>query len=140
MFFGVMSEETSSKTSIGDSSINGNPTAYGWADKGIYCTPMSHSFLTPVLVGGFWKAGTRQEASSCTIPPNVLLEGRRIEMDLECETDETSLSIKVLPSGHVQNINNMPVGHSWRLHINLVDCNDSVRLIKVERSTIENAC
>ena len=108
--------------------------------KASACTYVSHSFLTLALTGGLWKAGERQEATTCTIPPNVLHEGRRIEMDLDCETDETSLCIKVLPSGHVQNINNMPMGQSWRLHINLVDCNDSVRLIKVERSTTENAC
>jgi len=120
MFFGVMRVDPSGKEGINDASFNGNSNAYGWADK-----------------GGFWKAGARQSRSACTIPTEVLHQGQVIEIVLNGHASPSNVSIKLLPEGHVQEINDLPSGQSWRLHINLVSCNDSVRLVKAERTPIE---
>lgn len=85
------------------------------------------------FAGGFWKGGKKQSPADCTIPSGILQEGKIVTMKLDATSHAASLSIRVLPDGKEQLINDLPATRSWRLHINLVSYNDTVRIVKAER-------
>jgi len=131
MFFGVMKDGSLNKEHIKDCSFNGNSDAYGWADKG---TSRILDKVSLHVQGGYWKAGVRQKQGNCSIPQNVLRQGQTVELLLNAQSAPSSLTIKLPILGHAQEISDLPASRSWRLHINLVSFNDSVRVVRVERT------
>ncbi|GMH33798.1 hypothetical protein BSKO_01632 [Bryopsis sp. KO-2023] len=113
MFLGIIKD---SEAIPGDNSFNGNPGAFGWAG-----------------LGGVWVGGYRQ-AGGQEMPLGILKSGLVAHLTLDCRKGrEAVLELQTESDDALYKIDGLPSCESWRLHINMVGCGDTIKLVDVKR-------
>ena len=74
--------------------------------------------------GQVWKDGSRTIDNALS---NVTKQGATVELVLDCDAAKLSLHLPTGQQFHIE----IPKSQTWRLHVNLRQANDKVRIINV---------